>query len=164
MHAGNHNRAYSHVNGQRKPASKIDLTSAIAPPKVFAMRCCLRSPIARSITAIVTVFFILQTALIAVTASILGLWGRLVTGLMLGVSVGYYCVLLALLLRKRDDFRLVDPETPLTRVNFSNLLTVDRNASLPAALSPILLARDRPLLTSWSPSSLSFSSRTCWTA
>lgn len=104
------------------------------------------SPIARSITSLWAVFFVLQTVLIAVAASVLDMWGRPVSGVILAVSIAYFALLLGLLLRKKDDFRLVDGDKPLSRVNLSNILTMARIASLPAALYLILAAREHSLL------------------
>jgi cardiolipin synthase (CMP-forming) len=121
------------------------LTRAIGPPTFIDMHR-NPSPIARSIIVIVVFFFMTQIAMILGTAYALDLLGRPVTMVFLGISLPYHGLLLGLLLRKKDDFRLVEGEKPLTRVNLSNFLTITRITSLPAALFLILAARNHPLL------------------
>lgn len=66
--------------------------------------------------------------------------------LFYGIAILYHAVLVYMLVRRADQFRIEPEERQLTRVNFANFLTMTRLSSLPAICFMIVLSREYSLM------------------
>jgi phosphatidylglycerophosphate synthase len=99
--------------------------------------------LARSILLHGVLSFLAQAALLAVMTLSFGMgWKRLV--LFLTVSLAYNGLLTAILVLRREDFRIEATGRVLARVNLPNSLTYVRLSSLPTVLFLVIQARDFP--------------------
>jgi phosphatidylglycerophosphate synthase len=64
--------------------------------------------------------------------------------LFMGISAAYHILLTGFLVFRREDFRLEESQTPLTRVNLPNTLTFGRLSSIPTLLYLVLQASAYP--------------------
>ena len=97
----------------------------------------------RSILMHAVLFFLAQCALlVGVTLAWRMQWLR--CGLFIAISAAYHGTMAALLVARREDFRLEGAKTPLARVNLSNTLTIGRLSSIPTLLFLVLQASSFP--------------------
>lgn len=99
--------------------------------------------LARSILLHGVLSFLAQTVLLAVVALSFGMgWRRL--ALFLTVSLAYNGLLTAILVLRREDFRVEATGRVLDRVNLPNTLTYVRLSALPSVLFLVIQAQDFP--------------------
>jgi phosphatidylglycerophosphate synthase len=97
----------------------------------------------RSIILHGTLFLLAQVIFLVAATLAYGMrWSRSV--IFLGILVVFHALLTALLLFRRNDFRIEATGQLLTRVNLSNTLTYTRLSSLPTILFLVLQATEFP--------------------
>ncbi len=97
----------------------------------------------RSIVKHGVFFFLGQGTLILVMTLAYGMSARRLA-LFLSICAAFHAFLTAILLLRRDDFRLETSGETLDRVNLSNTLTFGRMSSLPAIIFLVIQASDFP--------------------
>jgi phosphatidylglycerophosphate synthase len=97
----------------------------------------------RSIVLHGVLFFLAQAGVLLSVTLAYGM-GAARLALFLGISLAFHGFLTALLLLRREDFRIEGSGLPLPRVNLANTLTYIRLSSLPTILFLVIEASDAP--------------------